>query len=148
MDREELLKDVGSKKVLFGLFFSFANRLQAVGDTFYDEITCKQFFALICLSLFQDNDPTINELSEVMGSSHQNVKQIISKLENKGFVKVYKDELDKRKQRVCITEKLKNLELKYNEKEKEFMNQLYEGISIHDVETTIRVIKTMEDNLK
>lgn len=148
MDREELLKDVGSKKVLFGLFFSFANRLQAVGDTFYDEITCKQFFALICLSLFQDNDPTINELSEVMGSSHQNVKQIINKLENKGFVKVYKDELDKRKQRVCITEKLKNLELKYNEKEKEFMNQLYEGISIHDVETTIRVIKTMEDNLK
>lgn len=148
MDREELLKDVGSKKVLFGLFFSFANRLQAVGDTFYDEITCKQFFALICLSLFQDNDPTINELSEVMGSSHQNVKQIINKLENKGFVKVYKDELDKRKQRVCITEKLKNLELKYNEKEKEFMNQLYEGISIRDVETTIRVIKTMEDNLE
>lgn len=148
MDREELLKDVDSKKVLFGLFFAFANRLQAVGDTFYDEITCKQFFALICLSLFQDNDPTINELSEVMGSSHQNVKQIINKLENKGFVKVYKDELDKRKQRVCITEKLKNLELKYNEKEKEFMNQLYEGISIHDVETTIRVIKAMEDNLK
>ena len=148
MDREELLKGVESQKVLFGWFFAFANRLQAVGDTFYDELTCKQFFALICLSLFQENDPTINELSEVMGSSHQNVKQMINKLENKEYVRVYKDEQDKRKQRICITEKLKKLELKYNEKEKEFMNQLYKGISIHDIETTIRVIMTMEDNLK
>lgn len=148
MDREELLKGVDSKKILFGLFFAFANRLQAVGDTFYEEITCKQFFALICLSLFQENNPTINELSEVMGSSHQNVKQIILKLEKKGYVRIVKDEKDKRKQRICITEGLKKLELKYNEKEKEFMNRLYKGISINDIQTTIQVIKTMEENLK
>ena len=33
-----------NKHFLFGLFFSFGNRLQAAGDAFYDEITSKQFF--------------------------------------------------------------------------------------------------------
>lgn len=148
MDREELLKDVGSKKVLFGLFFSFANRLQAVGDTFYDEITCKQFFALICLSLFQDNDPTINELSEVMGSSHQNVKQILLKLEKKGFIQFISDTNDKRKQRIVFTEKCLQFCKDNDQKSQAMMNTMFNHISKQQIKTTIQTIIQMDENLK
>ena len=47
----------------------------------------------------------MNELSDVMGSSHQNVKQILLKLEKKGFVSAIPDEKDKRKQRIFVTDK-------------------------------------------
>lgn len=67
---------------LIGLLSAFENRFQTVADSFFEEITWKQFFAIICINLCKDN-PTINELSEVMGSSHQNVKQILIKLEKK-----------------------------------------------------------------
>ena len=59
----------------------------------------KQFFAIICINLYKGN-PTINELSEIMGRSHQNVKQILLKLEKKRFVCMLPDENDKRKQRM------------------------------------------------
>ena len=78
---------------LLGLLSTFDNRYQAAADTFFKEITWKQFFAIICITICKEA-PTINDLSDVMGSSHQNVKQILLKLESKGFVSVIPDEKD------------------------------------------------------
>ena len=80
---------------LLGILSVFDNKYQATADTFFDEISWKQFFMIICIKLFEGS-PTINELSEIAGSSHQNVKQILNKLESRGFVEIVKDEEDKR----------------------------------------------------
>ena len=44
-----------NKHFLFGLFFSFGNRLQAAGDAFYDEITSKNK-GLESMMLIDDKD--------------------------------------------------------------------------------------------
>lgn len=85
---------------MLGLLSAFDNRFQAGAGKFFKEITWKQFFAIICINICKEN-PTINELAEVMGSSHQNVKQILLKLESKEFVTMIPDEKDKRKQVLC-----------------------------------------------
>lgn len=79
---------------LLGLLSAFDNRFQAMADKTMEEISWKQFFAIICINLCKEN-PTIKELAEIMGSSHQNVKQILLKLEKKGFVKITLDEKDR-----------------------------------------------------
>ncbi|NLO48532.1 MAG: MarR family transcriptional regulator [Clostridiales bacterium] len=81
---------------------AFENRHPASVDSFYKVISWKQYFAIICIKLCGGN-PTINQLSEVMGSSHQNVNQILLKLEKKGFVHIEDDVCDRRKQRISIT---------------------------------------------
>ena len=70
---------------LLGLLSAFDNRFQAIADSTMQEISWKQFFAIICINMCKEK-PTIKELAEIMGSSHQNVKQILLKLEKKGFV--------------------------------------------------------------
>ncbi|WP_041138210.1 MarR family winged helix-turn-helix transcriptional regulator [Beduini massiliensis] len=147
MDREKLLEGMESRKALFGLFFSFDNRLQQAGDQFYEEITCKQFFLLICLSLFKEEAPTINDLSEIMGSSHQNVKQIALKLERNGFIKTMNDPHDKRKLRIVPTKKIQDLGEKYVKQEEAFMEALYAGISDEDIERTFQTMSKIEQNL-
>lgn len=147
MKREELLRGMDIQRVLFGTFFSFSNCLQTVGDSFFDEITCKQFFFLICLRLFKEEAPTIKELAEVMGSTHQNVKQIVDKLEKSGFVTSYQDEYDKRKLRVVPTEKMAQFENKYVTKNNEFLNKFYEGVTEEDIKNTLRVLSKLESNL-
>ena len=87
--------DMPLQPFLLGLLSAFDNRFQASADTFFKEITWKQFFAIICINLCKES-PTLNELSEIMGSSHQNVKQILNKLSDKGFVEMIQDEEDKR----------------------------------------------------
>ena len=55
---------------LLGLLSAFENRFQAVADGTMKEISWKQFFAIICVDLCKDS-PTVKELAEIMGSSHQ-----------------------------------------------------------------------------
>ena len=148
MNASEVLHMMDHKYALFGLFFAFHNRLQAVGDSFYEEITCKQFFLMACMNLFQGELPTVQDLAEVMGSSHQNVKQILLKLEKKEFVEIVPDSNDKRKQRVILTEKCMQFCNDNDDKSTMVMKSMFEGITQEQLQVTIQTIIQMEHNLK
>ena len=134
---------------LLGLLSAFDNRYQAAADAFFKEITWKQFFAIICINLCKEA-PTINELSDVMGSSHQNVKQILLRLEKKGFVSTIVDKKDKRKQRIIVTDAARSFleENDNNGQQSQYIiGRIFEGISEKDLKTTIKTIMKMERNL-
>ncbi|MBO4471997.1 MAG: MarR family transcriptional regulator [Clostridia bacterium] len=131
---------------LLGLLSAFDNRYQAAAGAFFQDITWKQFFAIICINLCKE-PPTLNDLSEVMGSSHQNVKQILLKLEKKGFVTLETDESDKRKQRILITETCREYCRKNDEQSRKIIRQIFEGVSEEDLTVTIRTIMKMERNV-
>ena len=148
MNASEIVQMMDHKYALFGLFFAFHNRLQAVGDSFYEEITCKQFFLLACMNLYPEEAPTANELAKTMGCSRQNVKEILNSLEKKQFVRLENDENDKRKKRVYLTEQAKLMGAKYQQKEIEFLKHLYEGVSDEEVDSAYSIISKIEENLK
>ncbi|MGN0690105.1 MAG: MarR family winged helix-turn-helix transcriptional regulator [Oscillospiraceae bacterium] len=138
---------IESSYLLIGLLSAFENRFQAVADNLMKEISWKQFFAIICINLCKSN-PTVKELAEIMGSSHQNVKQILLKLEKKGFVNISVDEKDKRKQRIVLTPYCNEFCSKNNEISANIMKKMFEGISEKQLQTTIQTIIQIEDNLK
>lgn len=148
MNASEVLHMMDHKYALFGLFFAFHNRLQAVGDSFYDEITCKQFFLLACMNLYQDEAPTANELARTMGCSRQNVKEILNSLEKKQLISLEIDSKDTRKKRVYLTERARLMADQYREKETDFMHYLFEGVTEKEVDDTYNIISKIEDNLK
>ena len=95
---------IESSYFLIGLLSAFENRFQAVADSAMKEISWKQFFAIICINMCKDK-PTVKELAEIMGSSHQNVKQILLKLEKKGYITRTKAEDDARNLILEVTSK-------------------------------------------
>ena len=135
---------------LLGLLSAFDNRYQAAADKYFREITWKQFFAIICINLCKEA-PTLNDLSEVMGSSHQNVKQILLKLESKGFVSMMTDEKDKRKQRYFVTDKCRKF-LEENDNQsrtsEQIIGQIFDGVDENSLMVTIETIMKMEKNLE
>lgn len=138
---------IESSYFLLGLLSAFENRFQAVADSMMREISWKQFFAIICINLCKDN-PTVKELAEIMGSSHQNVKQILLKLEKKGFVRITIDERDKRKQRIELTDYCKEFCERNDEMTMCIMKKMFRGISEEQLQVTIQTIIQIEDNLK
>lgn len=139
--------DIQPGPFLLGLLSAFDNRYQASADSFFKEITWKQFFAIICIRLCKEA-PTLNKLAEVMGSSHQNVKQILIKLEKKGFVAMTSDREDKRKQRITLTKHCMDF-CEQNESESiRMISQLFQGINNEQLMTTIQTILKMEKNLE
>lgn len=138
--------DMPPQAFMIGLLSAFDNRFQACADRFFREITWKQFFAIICINICKEN-PTIMELSEVMGSSHQNVKQILLKLVRKGFVMMLPDEKDKRKQRIALTKECMEFCERNDKQSKEIICKLFDGIDEEQLLTAIQTIMKMERNI-
>ncbi|MGN1183092.1 MAG: MarR family winged helix-turn-helix transcriptional regulator [Faecalibacillus sp.] len=138
---------IESSYFLLGLLSAFDNRFQAIADKLIGEMSWKQFFAIICINLCKES-PSIKELAEIMGSSHQNIKQIILKLEKKGFVKIVRDEKDKRKQRIILTNKCIQFCKENDIKSENFMKSMFRHISQEQLSITIQTIIQMEENLK
>lgn len=140
------IKDINSSYYLLGLLSAFQNRFQAMADNQMKEISWKQFFLIICINMCKE-DPTIKELAEIVGSSHQNVKQLLIKLEKKGFVKIHVDEMDKRKQRVCMTEYCKEFCAKNDMATIGIMAKMFNGISEEQLKTTIETLTLIDKNM-
>ena len=138
---------IESSYFLLGLLSAFENRFQAIADNTMKEISWKQFFSVICINLCK-TPPTVKELAEIMGSSHQNVKQILLKLEKKGFVTLTVDENDKRKQRIELTDYCREFCEKNDEMSMALMKKMFEGVSEEQLQVTIQTIIQIEDNLK
>ena len=141
--------DMPPQPFLLGLLSAFDNRYQAAADAYLKEITWKQFFAIICINLCKE-PPALNELSDIMGSSHQNVKQILLKLEKKGFVTTVPDEKDKRKQRILVTDQCREF-LEQNDnhgrQSQYVIGRIFDGIDEKSLLATIQTIMKMERNL-
>ena len=137
---------IPSNYYLLGLLSAFENRFQAMADNMMKEISWKQFFAIVCINMCKE-PPTIKELSDVLGSSHQNVKQILLKLESKEFIEFRPDPADRRKQRVVLTKKCMKFCEKNNEMSVKIMAKMFEGVPEKDIKTTIKTITGIEKNL-
>ncbi|MBO4579658.1 MAG: MarR family transcriptional regulator [Clostridiales bacterium] len=137
---------IPSSYYLLGLLSAFENRFQAMADSTMKEISWKQFFAIICINMCKE-PPTIKELSEVLGSSHQNVKQILLKLEKKGFVEFKTDDGDRRKQRIVLTDKCMKFCEQGNDMSIKIMEKMFKGVPEKDIKTTIKTITCIEKNL-
>ncbi|MDO5521669.1 MAG: winged helix DNA-binding protein [bacterium] len=132
---------------LIGLLNEFVNRFQSVGDRFFSDISWKQGFLLACIQLF-NIPPTLGELSEAMGCSHQNVKQMLLKLQKMGYVKLLTDEEDKRKQRVHLTDKAKKFSDKNDQPSKAYMAELFQAVQKEQLEVTIKTMMQLDETLK
>ena len=117
-----------------------------MADSVMKEISWKQFFAIICINMCKE-PPTLKELSDILGSSHQNVKQILLKLQSKGFIEFNADAEDKRKQRIILTDKCMKFCERNNDMSEKIMVKMFEGVSEKDIQTTIKTITKVEKNL-
>ena len=115
--------NIPSNYYLLGLLSAFENRFQAMADNTMQEISWKQFFAIICINMCKE-PPTLKELSDILGSSHQNVKQILLKLEKKSFIQFQTDDADKRKQRIVLTDYCREFCERNDEMSKSIMEKI------------------------
>lgn len=129
------MPNLDKRKIIFGTFFLLANKLQMIGDQFLGEdgMTTRQWFLTIMVNQFSQA-PTLTAVAELMGSSHQNVKQLALKLEAKGFLKIARDPEDARALRLHLTEKSRAFWARRTDKDNAFIRDLFESIDEQELE--------------
>lgn len=146
----EKLTNIDDAHYIFGSIPVVANRLDTAMDRALLKygVTAKQWLLSIMLfSLFRQ-PPTIKEAARQMGSSHQNVKQVALKLQQKGLVKLEKDKRDARATRMRLTEKSETFWAQTNAEGEAFMAALYSGIDPESLRATRQVLEKLLENLE
>ena len=123
---------------LVALMSEFMNRLQTVGNAVLGEVSWKQCILLTCIRMF-DRPPTIGEISRALGNSHQNVKQMLVKLQNSGYVELASDSRDRRRLRVNLTEKGQDFIRYSGGPDGMLLSELFQGVDRDKVADVIRM---------
>ena len=132
---------------MYGMLFAVSNRIQAIGDSQFEDITMKQHFLMIVLGMLWPQTPTLNETARLVGCSYQNVKRMAAQLQKSGYLRIVPDEQDHRKQRLIATEKFARVNTEKQAMADAFMNTLYRDISDEELRSAIRVLRRMYENL-
>jgi DNA-binding MarR family transcriptional regulator len=140
------LKNVDKKLIAFAYLSRVANRQQHKMDTRFKDLTAKQWFVLMSLGFFNE-PPTLKQLSLMCDSSHQNTKQIVMKLREKGFVTVENDSADGRAVRISPTEKLERWDEEHEDSAKQFVDKMFDGLPSWDVAVLSSALLKVFENL-
>lgn len=97
---------IDKQKFIISRLFLLANKTRIIGDRVLSgEMTIRQWLLTAAIVQLKDTPPTLGEAARLMGSSHQNVKQLAVKLQEKGFMVLEKYGKDCRETRLRLTEK-------------------------------------------
>jgi len=146
LSKIDLMKD---QRFIFGSIQIVANKKETLLDRELKEfgITFKQWFLMVVIENTFDAPPTLKESAKAMGSSHQNVKQIALKLEQKGFIILEKDKKDSRVKRIRLTEESYKFSEIIRTKAETFTETLFMGIDEDEMSKTRAVLHKMTSNL-
>ena len=146
MSKVEKMSD---RKYLFGVIFIIANRVDTMLQREFNQfdITTKQWFLSVIIDNMFDKPPTMKEVAKEMGSSHQNVKQVALKLEQKGLLSLQKDKRDARVTRLKMTENSYDFWEKVRAEGTTFTQALFHNIDKDELEVARRVMQKMQINI-
>ncbi len=132
--------------VLVALLNRFDNRYQSAADAFFKELSWKQMFFLNGITLHRE-PPTIKDMADFMGCSHQNVNKLYAKLLRDGYITSMQDENDRRKQRLFLTDKARDFLARNKTEAGKNVNDIFSVVSTDELETTIEVMAKLTDRL-
>ena len=126
-------ENMDQRLIAYVNIFICANRLQAIMDSGFEDITAKQWLAITMIDAFPE-PPTLKQISELSGVTHQSMRQIVDRLIERGYLEVIPDKKDKRAIRLVKTEAAEHIRTRKAGQDVSFVYRLFDCLT--EEETT------------
>lgn len=138
---------IDKEEMIIGYITLLSNKLTQFGDGILPDITFKQWFLLIMISKMEIEEKSLNSIAEFVGTSRQNIKKMLIPLENKGYVRVLKSELDARALKVELTGKSYQYFKENADVTAQQTNELFELFSIDEIDGLMTGLEKLVSSL-
>ena len=143
MDFSKEMKELFFMQQVYAVLFSLANKLQIEGDKYFGEITSRQFMTMLAILHLPQAESTHKNIAGKLGTSKQNVTQLITSLEKKGYVKTVPCPHDKRAVNSLITDLGMQVMAECNQIGLRFFADVFHEFNIEELETLWRLLKKL-----
>jgi len=119
----------------YATLFSLSNKLQINGDKYLSSITSRQLMTMIAIIHLPIEQTSLNAIAQKLGTTKQNVRQLVMALEKKNLIVMKPSDRDKRVYKVEITEHGREVLIESNKRGMSFFAELFKDFSIDELET-------------
>ncbi len=137
------LKELYLMQQIFVTLFSIANDLQVKGDQYLEDLTIKQFLAMLAIAHLPEDETSLNNIAKKLDTTKQSARQLISNLEKKKYIETIPSPKDSRALNVRFTDEGGKMLLKSSEKSIDFLKDVFKGLSIEDLESLWAILKSI-----
>ena len=109
-----------------------------------DQITTKQWLMMIVMTNAFQNPPSMQEVADAMSTTHQNVKQLATRLEARGFLKIERDPENKRIHRLKVTAECFEYWDKRTPEDAKSIVSLFQGLEDIDIKNLFEIMGKLE----
>ncbi len=102
----------------------------------------------ILFILWQEDNLSIVEIANKSGLAKTTLTSMLDRMEQQGHVKRNFDENDRRKIRICLTEKARSLEEKYQSVSEEMNQIFYKGFTNEEIQILDQGLEKVLHNLR
>ncbi|KAJ48788.1 DNA-binding MarR family transcriptional regulator [Clostridium tetanomorphum] len=136
---------------IYELLRDLSNISKILNRKISSRMNCKRFSVypyLIVNQLEVDKAKTLTELSKTLGLPNSTTSVIIDRLMKEGLVRKEKDEKDKRRSLIYVTEKALAEEKKLIFEHTKYFKELLEDATEDDMEAIMRGVKLLMENIQ
>lgn len=127
----------------YATLFSVTNKLQVKGDQFMQDLTSRQYMAMLAAAHLKEGETTLNNIAKKLGTTKQSVKHLITAIEKKGYVVTVPSEQDKRAVNVKITDIGLQVMMECSERSLKFFADVFQRFTTEDLEILWSLLKKM-----
>ena len=142
MDKDQIDRMFLMQQV-YATLFSLTNKLQIKGDERLEGLTSRQLMTMIAIIHLPEDETSLNNIAKKLGTSKQNVKQLVANMESKGYVKTLPSALDRRSYNITITEPGKQSLLKNGEIGNDMFLDVFKDFTKEELETLWSLLKKL-----
>lgn len=143
------MNKIEKQKYIFSRLFLLANKTQVIGDRLLSgEMTIRQWLLTAAVAQLGESPPTLGQVARLLGNSHQNVKQLALKLNEKGFILLEKDERDIRITRLRLTEKTCCFWERSQPSVKSFLDEIFCDFSGDELDAVYQCFNKLYESIK
>jgi DNA-binding MarR family transcriptional regulator len=135
MDYSKVLRELHLMQQTYATFFSITNKLQAQGDSYFKDLTSRQYMIMLAVAHLPEEETTLINIARELGTSKQSAQTLITNLQKKGYLITGMSKRDKRAINVKITELGKQVMIECGEKAVNLMVDIFNDFTTEDLET-------------
>lgn len=109
-----------------------------------DKITTKQWLMMIIIENAFTHAPSMQEVADALSTTHQNVKQLAIRLETREFLKIERDQHNRRILRLKTTDKSREYWEKRFLKDIKTIASLFEDLNDSEVKSLFEILSKLE----
>lgn len=135
MAYEKELHDLFLMQQAYGTLFALINKLQIIGDTYFDGLTSRQFMTIVAILHLVEDETTINNIARKLGTCKQNANRMVSGIEKLGYIEIVPSIKDKRAANVHLIDSGRQKMIECSKSAADFMADVFQGFSTDELET-------------